>query len=300
MRTITYLSDPDLRALLWPWLVTGLSVALLAAPLSVLVVLRRLAFIGQGVSHAAVGGVGVVAMLGLAGGSLAATGVIAGACLLAAAAIAVISDRRSTSEDSAIGIVLVGSMALGVLLLQLAHNLGRTGFGSWEAALFGALTSVGPQDAWIAVVSAILLGGTLWVLWRRIVFWAFDEAAAVSRGVPARAMRWALLVLLTLAIVASMRLVGAVLATALLVLPGAIAMELSSRMGRVVAIALLAASFGMVGGIVASIELNLPPGACIVCALALMYGAARGWAWLGRRRASENISAGTPAMGGRG
>src|SRR6185436_17351355 len=121
-------------SLYWPGVIAGLAMALMCSVLSVLVVLKRLAFIGQGISHAAFGGIGLAAVLGLT----AAVGkaapmhgvpqfaIVLVFCLGAALLIGLISQRGNgeagTHADTAIGIVLVGSMALGAILLKAAKN----------------------------------------------------------------------------------------------------------------------------------------------------------------------------------
>src|SRR5258706_231977 len=65
MKTIQYLTDPLYASLYWPGVIAGLAMAIICALLSVLVVLKRLAFIGQGISHAAFGGIGLAAIMGL-------------------------------------------------------------------------------------------------------------------------------------------------------------------------------------------------------------------------------------------
>ena len=135
MRTFDYMTDPVLRALYLPVFVAGLAIAALCGSLSVLVVLRRLAFVGQGISHAALGGIGVAAALGLlVTGSardtgpraIAQFGVVLGFCLGAGLLISVLSHKRRSQADTAIGVVLVSSMALGAVLLHtFSRKIGR-------------------------------------------------------------------------------------------------------------------------------------------------------------------------------
>lgn len=281
MNTIHYLTAEDLRGLFWPGVITGLAIAALCALLSVLVVLKRLAFIGQGVSHAAFGGVGVVALLGLAGalagagpldgvGTLTQFAIIFAFCLGAALLIGLLSGR-STEADTAIGIVLVGSMALGAILLHLAPSS-----VSWETFLFGSITDVGWADALVAWGVALVVLATLWWTRRRLVFWAFDPVVARAMGVRAGAMQLLLMTLLALATVTAMKLAGVVLATAMLVLPGAIALRLGTRWTPVLALAAGASIVGVLAGLVVSFELNWPTGPSIVAVLAALFAAARG------------------------
>lgn len=282
VRTIDYLFGPDAHVYgFWPAVVVGLLVAVLCSVLSVLVVLKRMSFIGQGVSHAAFGGVGLAMALGLGARDAPywpVMAVVAGACVAAALGIAVLSDRKGVNADTAIGMVLVAAMAVGFILIQNASEAmrarGQTPIGV-EALLFGSMYAVDRGDVWLAAFAAV---GELSVMWwwrRRVLYWAFDEVSAASTGVSAGASRTLLLVLLALAIVVTMRLAGVVLATALLVLPGATALRCSTRLWPVVGLSVAAGLAGVIGGIVASFELDWPPGPSIVLAQVVIYAAAR-------------------------
>lgn len=277
METIRYLTDPALASIYWPSVLTGLAISLTGAVLSVLVVLKRLSFIGQGISHAAFGGIGIAAILGAAG--VWQLGVVLAFCLLAGFGIARMTDRRVMSADTAIGIVLVGAMTVGAVLIHLASRRPSRGPAApaWESILFGSITGVGSGEAWFAwAVAAAVLGVLFWFR-RPILFWAFDEPGSMAAGVPAGAMRTLLMVLLTVVIVASMRLAGVVLATALLVLPGAIALQLSERLWTVFGISLGASFLGLVVGLILSFEADWPPGPSIVLVLVGGFALSRAW-----------------------
>lgn len=282
MKTISYLTG-HLADMFWPAVVTGVAVAVMCAILSILVVLKRLAFIGQGVSHAAFGGVGLAALLGLMAGAAGATLgpslaqflVILAVCLAAALGVGFLSRRGSTQADTAIGIVLVASMALGAVLLNLAHRWKRVSGVSWESVLFGQLLNVGWSDAAIAIAVAALTLGLLAYFRRPMLFWAFDPPVARAFGVRADAMNFLLLTLLALATVTAMKLAGVVLATAMLVLPGAAALQLSRRSSRVIALSFAAAFAGVLGGLVLSFEADWPPGPSIVLVLTGLFAASR-------------------------
>lgn len=284
MSTLHYLTDPSLRGLYWPGVITGLGVAVLCAVLSVLVVLKRLAFIGQGISHAAFGGIGVAALLGLVGQSTAAAGgldamqqfaVVVAFCLGAALLIAWLSQRGKTESDTIIGIILVGAMAAGAIFIQIAARTGHPGNISWESMLFGSILNVGAADALVAwcVTGVVLLA--MWWTRRRMLFWAFDEPVAAACGVRGGAMKVLLMTLLALATVTTMKLAGVVLATALLVLPGASALLLSARLWLVVTLSVALGVMGVGAGLVASFELDWPTGPCIVGVLCGIFGVAR-------------------------
>ncbi|MFM9994304.1 MAG: metal ABC transporter permease [Phycisphaerales bacterium] len=269
--TIRYLTDPALAPIFWPGVIVGLGVGVMCSALSVFVVLKRLSFIGQGISHAAFGGIGLAVALGLGAGA-PQLGVVALFCLGSAWAVARLSDRRTTTADTAIGIVLVASMALGAILLSRAF---RGAPRNWESILFGSIVGVGWADARLAWGVAAAIVVALWGARRSLLFWAFDEPAAEAFGVRGSRVRLLLMVLLTLAIVASMKLAGVVLATALLVLPGAAALHLSDRLRAVLALSLSIGVLGVIGGLVLSFESDWPTGPSIVSVLTVLYAAAR-------------------------
>jgi ABC-type Mn2+/Zn2+ transport system permease subunit len=278
VKTWEYLTDPDLAGLYWPGILTGLAVGLMCAVLSVLVVLKRMSFIGQGISHAAFGGVGVSALLtvavGAAPGGPVQFWIVLAFCLAAAVMIAWLSDRQSAGADTAIGIVLVASMAVGAILIHEAWKVHATRMPSWESVLFGSILAVDQAGQWTACGVA---GGTLGLLWwfrRPMLFWAFDEPTAAAFGVPSRRMKVLLVVLLTLAIVTGMKLVGVVLATALLVLPGATALLISDRLWTVVAASAVCGVAGVAGGLVLSFERDWPSGPSVVAVLTGLYAGA--------------------------
>lgn len=289
MIILEYLNDPDLAvSLVWRPAVIGLALVLLCAVLSVLVVLKRLAFVGQGISHSAFGGVGVAAVLAVLaqvwglGDLLAADGsgaawiefvIVLLFCIAAAVLMASVSDRKAVHIDTGIGLFLVASMALGGL---------PTSSRTWESILFGSISGASWTDAAVAWGVAIGVALTLWLLRRPLLFWSFDETSAEAFGVRTRLMRATLMVLLAVAVVTSMRLAGVVPATALLVLPGAIALRLSSRMGRVLVLACAAGVAGLLVGLWASLQFDVQLGNCIVLALTAGFALAALWNRVGR------------------
>jgi ABC-type Mn2+/Zn2+ transport system permease subunit len=289
----------DFPSVFWPPVLGAICLALLCAWLSVLVVLKRLAFIGQGISHAGFGGIGIAAVLGLAsaqaastaGGALAQFGVVLAFCVAAALVVGFLatpsgnSSRRSSSsgsthEDTAIGIVLVASMALGSILVRHFAPTFR-----WEDFLFGYLMNTGWTDAAVAAGVTLATLATLWWARRPLTFWAFDEPAAEAFGVRGQAVRIVVMTILALATVTTMRLAGVVLASALLILPGAIALKLSVRSGAVLALSVAAALIGVIGGLILGFEYSWPPGPSIVLVLTAAFAAVSCWRGLASRSA---------------
>ncbi len=275
----------------WPGVASTMVIALLGGSLSWLVVVKRLSFIGQGVSHSAFGGVGLALVMGLSGatlaGGLSTMAVVLVFSLAAAMLMAVLSGARSSRADTAIGIVLSLSMAIGFLLFHLAETRaeesGQTPPPELEEVLFGSISLIGIADFWIALVTTIAVIGVLWAQRHRILFWMFDEAAAPAFGVPVMQIRLLVMTLLTLAVVVTMKLAGIVLVSAVLVLPGAIALQLTDRLARAVVLSISASMAASLAGLVIAFRLEVLPGPTIVLVLGVFYLAAWAPRWLRKR-----------------
>ncbi len=297
MPWVERLTDPALLSFYLHALVGGSAVVLMCAVLSPLVVVKRLGFVGQGVSHAAFGGVGIAAVLAAAGlfapGGWQEWGVIAVFCLAAALGMASVSDKRSVPVDTAIGLVLVGAMALGAVLVQSSEQLAvawgnRPPPARWEAVLFGSILAVGQSEAVAAWSAGVGVVAALWWCRRPMLFWALDDESASAFGVPTGKMRVLLLVLLAVAVVTAMKLAGVILATALLVIPGATALRLTDRFDRCVLLSCVCSLVSLVLGLVLSIVMGWQAGPSIVLMMLAIFAAVTATAKLGayRRQAS--------------
>lgn len=243
-------------------LVTGTILGVTCAVLSFFVVLRRMAFVGIGLSHAALGGVALGVVLGvppLLAAALFTTGV--------AWIIGWIGGRREVSEDTAIGVFFPTAMALGVVLISLSPTYRQ----DLMAYLFGNILSVRPEEVLpLAGLSAVGLG--LVAYWfKELLFIGVDEEAAQAAGVPARAMRFLLLTLLAVTIVASVRLVGIVLVSAFLVIPAATGQAVARSLRGMLLVAVASAVLSVAGGLWLSWSWDLPSGAAIVLVSAALF-----------------------------
>lgn len=265
----------------------GMAIALLCGLLSVFVVLKRMSFIGQGISHAAFGGVGVALLAEVyiamhwphvtssadwpQQAVLLRDAVVAVFCIATALVIGMISRRGKVAEDTAIGICLVAAMALGAVLLSAVAQHGTA--PSFESILFGDIYFIGRVDVIVAWSLAIAVLALVAGLFKELVFMAFDEETAAVFGVRTRLLYYGLLVALGLAIVVAMKSLGVVLASALLVLPGAAARFWSNRVGWIVVTSTVFSVAGLVGGLLLVIwrRLIMPPGAVIVLLLTGLF-----------------------------
>ena len=235
-------------------LLAGALTALLCGALSFFVVLRRLAFVGSGVAHAAFGGVAVATLFGyppLAGGLAAA--------LLVAGATARASEGTSVSEDSAVGVFTVAAMALGVVALGFVRtNVDLFGL------MFGNILTVAPGDLVILGAATAAVLAALAAFFRPLLLASVDEEGAQVAGVRTGAMRLLVLVLVGITVVVALKVVGILLVSALLVLPGAAARPLAARWPALLAGSIVVAFVAVVGGLLLSVTIDVAPGAAII------------------------------------
>lgn len=279
------LTDPGLRLAL----VTVVAMGVACALLSVFVVLRRWAFIGEGISHGGLGGAGtawVLAILvpGWDQDWLVTVGVVV-FCLLMAVGIGYFTRDGRLSSDAVIGIFLVASVAWGFL----AQDIYRATFHrmpiGFDTLVFGQMRPVSGvfTAAAVAICGCVIL--SLWLLSKEILAYSFDPMMAQVSGVNAGLVHYLMIVLLTVMVLVGIRVLGSVLVMAMLVLPGATALAISRRLGWVLAISVFVGLVGVVGGVGAHAwQRYLPVGPGIALVLFVQFLLAFGGGRLMRRR----------------
>lgn len=260
------LFNPILAFLPRALLMASLS-ALVCGIVGVHVVLRGMAFIGDAVAHSVFPGLAIAFLLS---GSLVLGGALAG--IGTAILVALLSQTRRLKEDSIIGVLFVGSFALGVVIIARAP--GYT--GSLQDFLFGSITGVPASDIPVAIVGASLIIGALALFHRPITAVSLDRESARAAGLPVMLVDVILYVAVSLAVVLSVQTIGNVLVLALLVTPAATARLLTDDLGRMMLLApVLGVSAGVLG-LYLSWSIDLPTGATIVLVLTVFFA----FAWL--------------------
>jgi ABC-type Mn2+/Zn2+ transport system permease subunit len=235
-------------------LAASLLIGLVSGVLGVYVVLRRMAFIGDAVAHTALPGL-VTAYL--KGWSLFGGALVAGA--VTALAIGWISRRGKIREDTAIGIVFTGLFALGIVMISATKS-----FRDVTSLLLGNVLGVSEGDiAVIAAVAAVTLL-VVFLLHKELELSSFDPVHAQVCGLHPDVARYVLLLLLALAVVAGIQAVGVVLVSGLLITPAATASLLTTRLDRMMLLAVLFAFVAAAGGLYASFFWNVSTGASMV------------------------------------
>lgn len=244
-------------------LAAAVGIGVVCGALGFFVVLRRLAFIGVGVSHSAIGGIALGLVLGI-------SPLLCGALFAVAVALGVawVGRRGGISEDAAIGVFFSGSMALGVVLFSLRRGYQQDLFGY----LFGNVLAIStPELIGLAVLGLGVLAVLRWAF-RPLLFASFDAEIARAYGHPVAALNTLLLVLLALTVVIGVRLVGVILIEALLVIPAATAALWARHYRSQIALSMALAAGAGALGLVLAYHLDLAAGGTIVLVSAAAFG----------------------------
>jgi zinc transport system permease protein len=240
----------------------GLIIGPVLGGLGTLVVVKRFAFFSEAVGHSALTGVAIGILLGEP--YTGPYGSLFGYCLLFGISLNYLRNRTGLTPDTLIGVFLSVSLALGASLLLLLS--GRINIHILENVLFGSVLTVNSQDlAVLAVVAALTVALSL-PNYNRLMLASFNPQLAAVRGVPVKAMDYLFVVLVTVVTVASVKVIGAILVGALLVIPAAAARLLSQSLRGFFWLSVLIATFSTLAGILLPIEfaLPLPSGAAII------------------------------------
>jgi len=242
-------------------LAAGLLVGLLASYYGVFVVQRGLGFLGNGLAHAAFGGVALGLLLGMEPLWIAAPFTVAVALI-----ITWVRQRTSLGADTVIGVFFAVSMAAGIIFLALTERYTADAF----SYLFGSILAVTDLDLWVTggVTVLALLVQPLWGRW---AYATFDRDLALADGIPVRLDEYLLSALLAVTVVVAIKVVGIVLISAFLVIPAASARLVARRFSVMTLLSVLFGTASVLAGLWISYGLDLPSGATIVLAQTALF-----------------------------
>jgi len=223
--------------------------------LGVYVTLRGMSYIGHGLSHAIFGGAAICAALGI--NFFIGAGIWG---LASGLSVSRVTRRRIIGADAAIGVITTASFAFGIALLGLYTRVKQ----SIEATVFGSVLGVSLGDVWIIVGVSLATAVVILIFYRRLLFATFDPEVADIFGVSTSRMDALLMLLLSFAILSSMKVLGVTLIAAALVIPPTIARMLTNSFGRML---ILSTTIGALTGLVGmylSYHLDIASGPCVV------------------------------------
>ncbi len=242
--------------------IVGLLIALCSSLLGVTLVLKRFSFIGDGLSHVAFGATAVAAVLGLGSSNMF---FVLPVTILCAVFLLRPGQNAKIHGDAAIAMLSVGALAVGYLLLHLFSASANVA-GDVCSTLFGstAILTLTKGEVWLSIALSAAVVLVFVLFYNQIFAITFDERFARAVGTRTDVYNLGLAVLIAVIIVLAMKLVGALLISALVVFPALAAMRLFQSFRAVTIFAGAVSVLGAVAGLIISILAETPVGATIV------------------------------------
>lgn len=260
---ISYFNYPFVRYAL----IAGVLIALCAALLGVSLVLKRYSMIGDGLSHVAFGAMAVATVCGMAPMTVTLPVTIIAAVILLG-----LTDSSKIKGDAAIAMISVGALALGYLLLNIFSASANVS-GDVCTTLFGStsILTLSQSDVLLCGLLAIIVLIVFILFYHKIFAVTFDEAFASATGIRTKVYNTLLAVVTAVVIVLAMKLVGALLISALIIFPALSAMRVFKNFFSVIISAAAISLFCAVTGIFIAILYGTPVGSTIVAANIIVF-----------------------------
>jgi zinc transport system permease protein len=243
-------------------LIAGIAVAITSSVVGLFLVLRRNSLFGDALSHAAFGGIAI----GLA------TNIYplwTGLTLSILGAVGITKLRQSTNipADATVAILLSSGLALGILLISVSGGFTLDLF----SFLFGSIMLVSIEDTLAILAMTGIILSIIILLYRKLMYITFDEEQARVSGLPISKLNYLFIILASVAVIVSMRLVGILLVSSLLVIPNVTALLFNKGFKKTALISVSISIFSVVMGIAISYAVNLAPAGTIVIVSTTMF-----------------------------
>lgn len=265
------------------WIViTGILAASACSLVGCFLVLRRMAMIGDAISHSVLPGI-VLAFL--ASGTRDSLPMLLGAAAVGLVTVFLIQwfHRLGVQSDASIGVVFTALFSIGVVLVSLfARKIdldldcvlyGEIAYVGWDTLTLWGM-EIGPKAVWTLGFALVLSGGVIGTFYKQFKLCAFDPALAAALGIPVALFHYLLMGLVSITTVASFESVGAILVVGMLIIPPATAYLLTDRLGRMIVYSMLIGSAGAVLGYWAAAILDASIAGAIVTVSGVLFAGA--------------------------
>ena len=257
----------------------GVMSAIISGTIGAFLVQRRLSLLADSLAHTSFGGIALGLFLGV--NPLLSALIVS---ILGATTLSELRRRTTLTGDAMTAVIFSSGLALGVIVVSLGRGFTVNVFGF----LFGSILLVGFDDLLVTtlIMLSVLLG--IGLFYKELVYMIFDEDSARASGVPVTALDYLLIGLASAAVVGSIRAVGVLLVSALIVMPNLAAASIARSFKESILVAEAFSVISVLIGILVSFHLNLAGGAAIALSAILIYvGTAvvrQGWVRLSSTR----------------
>lgn len=242
-------------------LLTGAGLSMAVGPLGSFVVWRRMAYFGDSTAHAAIMGVALALMFDAP--------VYAGTIMVALTMALIVSQlsARGQAMDTMLGVISHAALALGLVLVSFVPDARA----SLHGFLFGDILAVGHLElVWVWSVSLIVLAVLVW-RWQNLITATVNEELATAEGINPHLERMILSIAVALIVAVAIRVVGALLISALLIIPAATARRFSLTPEQMAVIASICAVTSVITGLFASLWFDTPSGPSIIVSATVLF-----------------------------
>ncbi|KPU45417.1 high-affinity zinc uptake system membrane protein ZnuB [Oxobacter pfennigii] len=236
-------------------LIAGIIIGVLCPLIGIFIVLRRMSMIGDSLSHVALSGIAAGVLLNVYPLYMALAFSIA-------AALAMEKLRKSYEHyaELAIAIILSAGIAVAVVLISLGKGFNVDLFGY----LFGSITTVLKEDLWMILILGVIIILAVGLLYKELFYIAFDEESARLSGIPVKGINIFFIIITAVTITISMRIVGILLVSSLMVIPVAASLQVAKSFKQAFVFSVLFAEVSIISGITISYYMELASGGTIV------------------------------------
>jgi zinc transport system permease protein len=236
-------------------LISGIAVAVSSSTIGIFLVLRRQSLYGDALSHVAFGGIAVGLFT-----NIYPIWTAFAVSIIASLGMTKLRESTKIPGDSAVAVLLSAGLAVGVVLIGLSGGFSLDLY----SFLFGSILLISYNDQLLIVILSFIVLTIMYKMHRKLIYIAFDEEQARVSGIDVTKLNYLFIVLAGFTVITSVRLVGVLLISSLIVIPNITAMMLGKGFKKTLLISISIAVVSVVGGIVISYVMNLAPGGTIV------------------------------------
>jgi zinc transport system permease protein len=236
-------------------LISGMAVAVSCSVIGLFLVLRRQSLYGDALSHVAFGGIAIGLFT-----NIYPLWTAFAVSILASIGITKLRESTKIPADSAVAVLLSAGLAIGVVLIGLSGGFSLDLY----SFLFGSILLISYNDQLMILVLSLIVLTIMYKIYRKLMYIAFDEEQAKVSGIDVIKLNYLFIVLASVTVIASLRLVGVLLISSLIVIPNINAMMFGKGFKKTLLISIFTAVLSVIGGIMMSYIMNLAPGGTIV------------------------------------
>jgi zinc transport system permease protein len=243
-------------------LISGIAVAVSCSIIGLFLVLRRQSLYGDALSHMAFGGIAVGLFT-----NIYPIWTAFAVSILASLGITKLRQSTKIPNDSAVAVLLSAGLAVGVVLIGISGGFSLDLY----SFLFGSILLISYNDQLMILVISLIVLAIMYKMYRKFMYIAFDEEQAKVSGIDVTKLNYLFILLASITVIASVRLVGVLLISSLIVIPNITSMMFGKGFKKTLSMSIFTSVVCVIGGIVVSYDMNLAPGGTIVIISVIVF-----------------------------